>query len=314
MKNKLKFLVMDVDGTLTDGKVYIGEKGEIFKAFDIKDGCGIKEILPKYGIVPVIITARKSEMLRKRCEELNIKEIHQDCREKFEKLKEVIAYYSEIDSTEYTMANVAYVGDDLLDLKCMLPLKKTGGLVVCPFNAIDEVKSVADFICTNKCGEGAIREFIDWYTNRANSVNLNAVKALSQEAYDFIMNFFPSTVKDGNYKLENGIIANVMTYLTKPISMTCYESHRKYIDIQCMIYGEELMFTEATVKLGNKIKNEYDEHRDTSYYDYNSGELSIFKAGEVMILYPQDAHRGAVAVDRPMKVRKIVVKVPIDGY
>lgn len=314
MKNKLKFLIMDVDGTLTDGKVYIGEKGELFKAFDIKDGCGIKEILPKYGIIPVIITARKSEMLQKRCEELGIKEIHQNCREKLKKLKEVIKYYSELDSTEYTMANVAYVGDDLLDLKCMRPVKKTGGLVVCPCNAIDEIKSVADFICTNRCGEGAIREFIDWYTSGIDGVNLSAVKTLSQEAYDFIMNFFPSTVKDGSYKLGNGIIANVMTYVTKPISMTCYESHRKYIDIQYMIYGEELMFTEDTAKLCNKIEDKYDERRDIAYYNFSGGKLSMLKAGEAMILYPKDAHRGAVAVDRPTKVRKVLVKVPTNGY
>ncbi len=265
MNLKLKFLVMDVDGTLTDGKVYIGEKGELFKAFDIKDGCGIKEILPKYGIIPVIITARKSVMLQKRCKELSIKEIHQDCREKYKKLKEVIAYYSKLDSTEYTMANVAYVGDDLLDLKCMLPVKAAGGLIVCPSNAINEVKRVSDFICINKCGEGAVREFIDCYVNRANGDNLNEVKVLSQEAYNFIMNFSISTLKDGCYKLGNGIVANVMTYITKPISMTYYESHRKYINIQYMIYGEELVFIENVAKLSNKTLNKYDEHLDTVY-------------------------------------------------
>lgn len=61
----IKFLIMDVDGTLTDGKIYMGNQGELMKAFDVKDGCGIKDILPQYGIVPIIITARESEILKK---------------------------------------------------------------------------------------------------------------------------------------------------------------------------------------------------------------------------------------------------------
>lgn len=62
----IRLLVMDVDGTLTDGKIYMSENGEAFKAFDIKDGYGIKHILPKYGIIPVIITARESKIIERR--------------------------------------------------------------------------------------------------------------------------------------------------------------------------------------------------------------------------------------------------------
>ena len=77
MKEMIKFLVMDVDGTLTDGKIYMGSNGEVMKAFNIKDGCGIAMVLPKYGITPVIITARESKILENRCKELNITELHQ---------------------------------------------------------------------------------------------------------------------------------------------------------------------------------------------------------------------------------------------
>ena len=70
----IKLLVMDVDGTLTDGKLYFGENGEMFKSFDVKDGCGIKDILPKYNILPVIITARNSVYLEKRCKELGVQD------------------------------------------------------------------------------------------------------------------------------------------------------------------------------------------------------------------------------------------------
>ena len=72
MEKDIKFLVMDVDGTLTDGKIYMGNEGELFKAFDVKDGCGIKDLLPQLGIVPVIITARESKILENRCNELLI--------------------------------------------------------------------------------------------------------------------------------------------------------------------------------------------------------------------------------------------------
>ena len=66
----IKYLIMDVDGTLTDGKIYMGPNGETIKVFDIKDGCGIKDILPQYDIIPVIITARETKMLENRCKEL----------------------------------------------------------------------------------------------------------------------------------------------------------------------------------------------------------------------------------------------------
>ena len=63
----IKLLFMDVDGTLTDGKIYMGINGEICKAFNIKDGYGICNILPQYGIVPVVITARESVIVSQRC-------------------------------------------------------------------------------------------------------------------------------------------------------------------------------------------------------------------------------------------------------
>ena len=302
---------MDVDGTLTDGKIYLGDQGELFKAFDIKDGCGIKEILPQYGIIPVIITARKSEILQRRCEELGIGEIYQDCREKFEKLKEIITYFSQKDGIEYGLENVAYVGDDLLDLKCMIPVKEAGGLAVCPIDAIEEVRDVADYLCINKCGEGAIREFIDWYTKKAEGKKLQAVKELSEVAYDFIVNFNPSTVKDGRYKLKNGIIANVMTYTTKPMEMTCYELHRKFVNVQYMVYGEELMFVEDIEKLRGLSTQKYNKTRDKEFYNYNGGRAFLLKNGDSLIMYPKDAHRVAIAVNKPMKIRKIVLKVPV---
>ena len=102
MKN-IKFLVMDVDGTLTDGKIYMGSTGELIKAFDIKDGCGIHDIAIPTGIIPMIITGRTSKILEKRCRELEITEVHQGVSNKIEKLCELVN----------DLSLVAYIGDDI---------------------------------------------------------------------------------------------------------------------------------------------------------------------------------------------------------
>lgn len=161
----VKFLVMDVDGTLTDGKIYMGNDGELFKAFNAKDGCGIKDILPRYGVIPVIITARESRILEKRCEELGIKYVFQNVREKQIKLKTIIGVYNKEYHTEYSLKDCAYIGDDILDLICMEPIKDAGGFVGCPGDAVDKVVSLADYVCIRQGGNGAVREFIEWIVN-----------------------------------------------------------------------------------------------------------------------------------------------------
>ena len=156
MKSKIKFLVMDVDGTLTDGKIYMGEQGEMFKAFDVKDGYGIKDILPKYDILPVVITARNSEILVRRCDELGILHLYQGIRNKIDKLNEILLQES------YDYSNCAYIGDDILDLQCMKSIKNSGGKTGCPKDAVMSVKDASDFVCSRNGGDGAVREFIEW--------------------------------------------------------------------------------------------------------------------------------------------------------
>lgn len=164
--NKIRFLVMDADGTLTDGKIYIGESGELFKVFDIKDGAGIHDILPQYGIVPVVITARKSCILENRCRELGIKELYQNAGNKLVCLECLIHGWSERDGVLYGLSDVAYIGDDLLDLQCMTAVKKKGGTAGCPADAVEQVKEVSDFIAAKNGGDGAVREFIEWIIDR----------------------------------------------------------------------------------------------------------------------------------------------------
>lgn len=157
MKN-IKLLFMDVDGTLTDGKLYIGNAGELCKAFSVKDGCGIHDILPKYGIVPVIITARKSEIVQRRCDELKIEKVYQECRNKRQKMVDVAAEYGIVANVQGILEGTAYIGDDILDLQCMEIAQFNG----CPADAVKEVIEKVDFVSKHSGGDGAVREFIEW--------------------------------------------------------------------------------------------------------------------------------------------------------
>ena len=152
----IKYLVMDVDGTLTDGKIYMGNDGEMMKAFDIKDGCGIHDILIPADIVPVIITGRTSKILENRCKELGITNLHQGIKNKMEKLLTITT----------DLSTVAYIGDDINDLSCMEPVKAAGGLVGCPADAVKKVMVLADFVSTQNGGNGAVRDFIEWIVAR----------------------------------------------------------------------------------------------------------------------------------------------------
>lgn len=149
---------MDVDGTLTDGKIYIGNEGELFKAFDVKDGCGIHDILPQYDIVPVIITARTSKLLEYRCKELNIQHLYQGCRNKREKMIEVAQEFALSFNSKGIIESTAYIGDDILDIQCMEIAEIKG----CPHDAVEEVLNTCDFISKHNGGNGAVREFIEW--------------------------------------------------------------------------------------------------------------------------------------------------------
>lgn len=147
----IKYLVVDVDGTLTDGKIYIGSEGEALKAFNIKDGYGLKNICLANKITPIIITGRTSNIVKMRCDELEIEHCYQGVSDKLVELKRII---TDIDKT-------AIIGDDIPDLECMQAIKKAGGIVGCTADAVKEVKEIADFISSKNGGDGAVREFIE---------------------------------------------------------------------------------------------------------------------------------------------------------
>lgn len=171
---KIKLLVMDVDGTLTDGKIYMGNNGELFKAFDVKDGCAIHDMLPRVevdwreynrtndkesvlGIVPCIITGRKSEIVSQRCKELGIKNIYQGYKDKVEALNLLAEKFYIEQNEEGVYEEIAYIGDDIIDI----PVMKKCGMVAAPADAVKEVQILADFVSEKRGGEGAVREFIE---------------------------------------------------------------------------------------------------------------------------------------------------------
>ena len=135
MIENIKMLVMDVDGTLTDGKIYYGNDGELFKAFYVRDGYRLVKC-EEYGIITAIITGKTSKIVEGRARDLKIKEVHQGVSNKIEVLKTLIEKYS-LDKSQ-----VAYIGDDVNDIECM----QYCGFSACPADAIDEVKNTVDYV------------------------------------------------------------------------------------------------------------------------------------------------------------------------
>lgn len=147
----VKMLVMDVDGTLTDGRIYIGTNGEVMKAFDVKDGYAIAHLREK-GIEPVIITGRSSAIVQERAKELGITELYQGVNDKLQQLK-CVAQKLNCKSDE-----IAYIGDDVNDLECIEYCGVTG----CPNDAVNIIEGKVKYVCQNNGGRGAVREFIGW--------------------------------------------------------------------------------------------------------------------------------------------------------
>ncbi len=155
---KAKYLILDVDGTLTDGKIYMGPNGEVFKAFDIKDGCAIHDIFPSYGGQVIVITARESEIVARRCRELKVDMVYQGVRDKAQKMHELADQLAldQNERGEYT--NVAYMGDDIIDLPILKLCEHKGA----PRNAAAQVIDVATFVSQKDGGDGAVREFVEY--------------------------------------------------------------------------------------------------------------------------------------------------------
>ena len=158
MKKKIEMIIMDVDGTLTNGQLNISDNGELFKSFYCRDGLGILRAIDK-GIIPVILTSRYSEIVNKRGQELGMKYIYQGLKDR--KNDKMLSIMKEFDLRK---EQIAYIGDDINDLQSM----EQCGVVGCPADSVPEVLETADYICKKNGGYGAVREFIDWIIDEYN--------------------------------------------------------------------------------------------------------------------------------------------------
>ena len=148
---KVKMIILDVDGVLTDGSVCVGAEGELFKTFNVRDGLGIT-LAQKEGIKTAIITGRESKMLAFRAKELKINAFYQNKKNKIPAYHELQAEFN-LKPEEF-----AYIGDDLFDLAVMNDV----GFPATVADATDEAKSVAIFESDFDGGHGAVRQIIEF--------------------------------------------------------------------------------------------------------------------------------------------------------
>lgn len=146
LKN-IRLLLLDADGVLTRGEILYSEAGDELKAFNVRDGFGLR-VLQDSGIKTGIITGRHSEVVKRRCLELGINFCHCDVKDKKALLDSILA------ETGYSGEQIAFVGDDIPDIAVM----KKVGIGIAVADADEEVKSHADMITRNPGGRGAVRE------------------------------------------------------------------------------------------------------------------------------------------------------------
>lgn len=143
----VKLVILDIDGVMTDGRIIIDDNGVEQRNFNIKDGLGVVA-MQMSGIEVAIITSKKSGSVRHRAEELKIKRFHEGIKKKTE------PYEVMLKEMNITDAQVAYVGDDLVDLSLM----KRVGLPIAVADAVPEVRAAAAWVTPSKGGHGAVRE------------------------------------------------------------------------------------------------------------------------------------------------------------
>jgi len=147
---KIKLLILDVDGVLSDNKLTYGDDGQEYKSFYTRDGHGMV-MLQKSGIDIAIITGRKSPLTEKRMTDLKVKHLFQGVPDKLP------VFLSLVDSLNLQLDEIAYMGDDILDL----PILTRIGLAACPADADREVKPRVDHISEFNGGQGCVRELCE---------------------------------------------------------------------------------------------------------------------------------------------------------
>jgi YrbI family 3-deoxy-D-manno-octulosonate 8-phosphate phosphatase len=149
---KIRLLLTDVDGVLTDNGVYYGENGEVLKRFSIRDGMGVERLRNLCGIDTGIMTGELSPSVSRRAEKLNISHLYLGVKDKLGRLNAII--------TEHRLSweEIAFIGDDVNDLEVLQRV----GLSACPADAMPAVWDTVDYQCKVQGGYGAFREFAEW--------------------------------------------------------------------------------------------------------------------------------------------------------
>ena len=147
---KIRLLILDVDGVMTDGRIVVNDRGEETKYFDVKDGHGLK-LLIKAGIDVIIISGRESKSVEHRAKDLGIKEVYQGIKDK-ESLCAKLLKQKGLESDQ-----ICCIGDDLPDI----PMFKHVGIPIAVTDAVKEVRDTACYITKNRGGNGAVREVCD---------------------------------------------------------------------------------------------------------------------------------------------------------
>lgn len=305
--NRIKYIVFDIDGTLTDGKIYISDKGEMMKAFDIKDGYAIYH-LSDNDIIPIVITGRDSKIVENRCKELKIEMLYQGVSNKLE-LLQIILNDLRKDYPDLSLANFAYMGDDIPDMKCM----KACGLAGCPSDAVSSIAEISDYISPHKAGEGAARDFIE-HIVRLNEKNSSSgkegVKERLDKAIEYISELDFNNLKPGRYEVSPDFYYTVKEYNMPADKVSRYESHREYIDIQWLCSGIERVY----IKDINDLfpSDEYDKEKDIiHYYGCDNMSSMVMQPGSCAILFPKDAHKSESFLGTDSVVKKIIGKLRV---
>ncbi|TLM68966.1 MAG: HAD family hydrolase [Deltaproteobacteria bacterium] len=147
---KIRLLLLDVDGVMTDGRIIYDDRGGETKAFDVKDGHGIK-LLQRAGIRVGIITGRQSAVVDRRAQELGIELVYQGAKDK------LVPFLEILQKTGLGVEQIAYMGDDLPDL----PILRRVGFAVTVADALDDVRPHVHYVTQRPGGRGAVREVCD---------------------------------------------------------------------------------------------------------------------------------------------------------
>ncbi|EGG41227.1 Low specificity phosphatase (HAD superfamily) [Candidatus Nitrosarchaeum limnium SFB1] len=147
---KIRLVITDVDGVLTDGGRYYSDSKEIFKRFHVRDGMGVNLLL-RNGVSTVIITKEISKIVNYWAKTMNVSKVYSGSKIKENELDKICKIY------KLNPSNIAFIGDDVNDIELM----KKVGLSVTPYDGIEQAKKIADYICKSSGGEGVLREVAD---------------------------------------------------------------------------------------------------------------------------------------------------------